>query len=108
MMRSAFPPDLDLSFTTPAVSKLAPPNSSPQCRNLWRIVHLRCQVSGCNFMLYGTDFTCHVLQIEISEAFLRLCLPLDDSRELFNTEKEPFRWFKGDSERSEEGRVGRG
>jgi len=49
-------------------------------------------------MLYGTDVACHVLQVEISEAFLRLCLPLDDSRELFNTEKEPFRWFKGDSE----------
>ena len=49
-------------------------------------------------MLYGTDVACHVLQVEISEAFLRLCLPLDDSRELFNMEKEPFRWFKGDSE----------
>ncbi|KAI0251088.1 hypothetical protein BJV78DRAFT_1214335, partial [Lactifluus subvellereus] len=26
-----------------------------------------------------------------------MCLPLDDSRELFDTEKEPFRWFKGDT-----------
>ena len=98
MIRSAFPPDLDLSFTIHAVSKLAPPKRFPQYGNLWSIVHLRCQVSGCNFMLYGTDIACHFLKIEISEAFLRMCLPLDDSRELFNTEKEPFRWFKGDSE----------
>src|SRR5882724_7586735 len=98
MMRSAFPPDLDLFFTTRAVSKLAPPKSFPQYGNLWRIVHLRCQVSGRNFMLYGTDVACHVLQVEISDTFLRMCLPLDDSRELFNTEKEPFRWFKRNSE----------
>ena len=49
-------------------------------------------------MLHGTDVACHVLQVEFSEAYLRMCLPLDDSRELFDMEKEPFRWFKGDSE----------
>src|SRR5882724_5351690 len=61
MMRSAFPPNLDLSFTTHMVSKQAPQKGSPQYGNLWRIVHLRHQVSSCNFMLYGTDVACHVV-----------------------------------------------
>jgi hypothetical protein len=49
-------------------------------------------------MPYGMDVACHVVQVMFSEAFLRICLPLDDSRELFEAEKEPFRWLKGDGE----------
>jgi hypothetical protein len=49
-------------------------------------------------MLYGVVVTCHALQVTFSETSLRMCLPLDDSRELSEAEKEPFRWLRGDSE----------
>ena len=52
-------------------------------------------------MLYGMDIACRALPVTFPEASLRMCLPLDDSRELFETEKEPFRWLKGDSEQQE-------
>ena len=41
------------------------------------------------------DIPAHV---DFSEAFLRLCLPLDDSREFLETEKEFCRSLKEDSE----------
>lgn len=97
MMRSVFPLCLDLSSTTRAVSKLVHLKSFPHFGNLWRIVHLQCTVSGSSCMLYGRCCL-FCAQVEFSETFLRMCLPLDDPREFLQTEKEFCCSLKGDSE----------
>jgi hypothetical protein len=46
-------------------------------------------------MPYGILVVVSDTQIGFSDTFLRMCLPLDDCRELFESERDLFRLLKG-------------
>jgi hypothetical protein len=46
-------------------------------------------------MPYGIHVVVSDMQIRFSDTFFRMCLPLDDCRELFESERDIFRLLKG-------------
>jgi hypothetical protein len=49
-------------------------------------------------MLYGINVVVSATQHGLSDTFFRMCLPLDECRELFESERDIFRLLKGTGE----------
>jgi hypothetical protein len=49
-------------------------------------------------MPYGIHVVVSDMQHEFSDIFFRMCLPLDNCRELFENERDIFRLLKGTGE----------
>jgi hypothetical protein len=49
-------------------------------------------------MPYGINVVVSAMQHGFSDTFFRMCLPLDDCRELFESERDIFRLLKGTGE----------
>jgi hypothetical protein len=91
-MSSAFRPGLGSSSTTRGGSNLARLKSLRPCGSLWRFDRLQERfLSSC--MPYGMNSG--VVRVVMSHVFFRMCVPLDESRELFQGERAPFGWSKG-------------
>ncbi|KAJ6597756.1 hypothetical protein DFH09DRAFT_1071726 [Mycena vulgaris] len=71
--------------------------SAEELDTLRQFVESRSSASNTHEQLHAIWYELHFqpIKLEISEAFLRMCIPLDESRELFEGERAPFRWPRG-------------